>query len=114
MKPQLAPLRFDEFTAAEIGQGEDPRARADVFVATLRAVAAPFPVPELHCADLKGLSFFFTCRREVGLGRYWLQLGYFASLADARRCLERLRPLYPRAFVTATAPVDTPLLTEAP
>jgi hypothetical protein len=87
------------FEHAETGTHEQLVLPCGSFFLTLCPVAAPIPVPRPTCAGLQSYRFFFTRRRENGKERCWLHFGHFRTTAEARRWLEVLRRIYPRAIM---------------
>lgn len=69
------------------------------FFLTLCPVAAPIPVPQPTSPGLQSYRFFFTRRGENGRERCWLHFGHFRAAAEARKWLEVLRRVYPRAVM---------------
>ncbi len=69
------------------------------YVVTLLTSSLPMDVQLAPGLEFAGLSAFRSRSVEDSRERYRLHLGYFASLADAERALEALRPHYPAAHV---------------
>ena len=69
------------------------------FFLTLCRVPAPIPVPQPTSPGLQSYRFFFTRYRENGRDRCWLHFGHFRTAAEARKWLDVLRRIYPRAVM---------------
>ena len=91
---------------AETGTHERLVLPCGSFFLTLCPVAAPIPVPQPTSARLQSYRFFFTRRRENGKERCWLHFGHFRTAAEARRWLEVLRRIYPRAVMREVPQTD--------
>src|SRR5579859_1874195 len=70
------------------------------FVITLCSVATPVTIPQPRSPQLTRFRFFLGQSLVANRKRYTLYMGYFSTLADARKWLTVLRGNYPDAFVS--------------
>jgi hypothetical protein len=84
---------------AETGTHEPLVLPQGSFFLTLCRVAAPIPVPQPTSPGLRSYRFFFTRYRDNGQERCWLHFGHFRTAAEARKWLDVLRRIYPRAVM---------------
>lgn len=69
------------------------------FVLDLCLIPGPVAIPQPRSPQLSRFSFFCRRREEDSRDRYWLQMGYFASWAEAQKWQGVLRNVYPDARI---------------
>jgi hypothetical protein len=71
------------------------------FMLTLCRLAAPVSLRPPQSPQLKPYTFFTSCACQPdGSEQLYLHMGYFETLADAERWVERIHSRYPEAFAT--------------
>lgn len=77
-----------------------PAPRAEFFVVTLAVSEKDTPAPAGPLpAELKGKRMYLRDTTENGISRHSLQLGFFASVAEAESARKLLLPTYPTAVI---------------
>lgn len=69
------------------------------FIINLWAGSSPLPLARLPRLDLEHLEVFTSRTREEGRERFRLHVGYFDNPRAAERILQRVREVYPTAWV---------------
>lgn len=89
-------------TSAPEGSASASERSAGSFIVNLCALPRP-AIPEHLPVDLEGLRPFLSRRTKDGVHRFYLHVGFFASLAEAEAWLGRARTTYPNSFVSEIA-----------
>jgi hypothetical protein len=80
------------------------------FILSLCSVAVPIAIPQPRGSQLARCQFFFSHCWEDGRKQYRLQMGYFATVAEAEKWLGIMIKIYPSAFVTEVPATQAELL----
>ncbi len=72
------------------------------FILTLCRLAVPIAVPQPQAPHLQRFTFFMSrARHPSGDKRFWLHMGFFATLAEAQQCSKLMQRTYPNAIASA-------------
>jgi hypothetical protein len=92
--------------AAGPPQATEASTGTGAFMLTLCRLEAPISIRPPQNPQLAQFKFFMSRSPHTdGSQRLHLHMGYFATLADAEKWLQVLRPRYPTAIATRTPPV---------
>jgi len=85
------------------------------FMLTLCRLEAPVSIRPPQNPQLARFKFFTGRTRHTdGTERLYLHMGYFATVAEAERCAQLMRPRYPHVVVTPTPAAPRGLPAEPP
>jgi hypothetical protein len=87
-----------------------PQAGAGRFMVTLCTLDAPMAIRQPRSPQLQPFTFFVGRAYQAdGTERFYLNMGYFNTLADAERWAEKTRRQFPAAFATIASGAPSPI-----
>jgi len=85
--------------------GSRPAAAAGPFMLTLCALTSPVTIRPPQLPQLKPFKFFLSRSQQPdGREQFFLHMGYFATLTEAERWIQVMRPVYPGATPNRVPP----------
>jgi hypothetical protein len=106
---------FDSAGSGHPGTADRDRGATGPFILTLCRVAGPVAIHPPQSPQMKSFRFFTSCARQPdGSERRYVHMGYFETLEDAQRWVQRVRGRFPNAVATVAPAALLPAREFAP